>query len=449
MCWPAILDPKAFGVVAIATVFTGFANLFTDLGLGAVLIRPPVVSRELLTTTFYTNLLSGIVLAVLVAALGGPLSDAYHQPVLRAVMAIAGLQMALNVTVVPTALLERAYRFRALAMIEVSAILVATGASVGMAIAGCGAVSIVVGPAAGFALQSVTLWLVVKLVPHGRPTRRAAREIWRYSGPLMIFNTLVYWARNIDNLVLGITAGAFALGMYSRAYVLMLVPVEQIIVVLGRVLLPVLSRQLGSISDMRSTYVRALRLSSAVMIPTGVGLACLAVPVVSVLFGAKWHGMSEILAILAVTTPVQVVVVTCGPIYQAFGATRAWSRRAAVTAVATMIALCTGAFFGAIGVAVGFAVSSFATAPYAVRLPWQMIGLSARNGIKTVRAELFASALMACWLVGFGHVAHAWGGVAWLASGVISGAAVYVTALAVIEPAVITELKRAITKHSS
>jgi PST family polysaccharide transporter len=237
--------------------------------------------------------------------------------------------------------------------------------------------------------------------------------------------------------------------MYSRAYVLMLVPVEQIIVVLGRVLLPVLSRQLGSISDMRSTYVRALRLSSAVMIPTGVGLACLAVPVVSVLFGAKWHGMSEILAILAVTTPVQVVVVTCGPIYQAFGATRAWSRRAAVTAVATMIALCTGAFFGAIGVAVGFAVSSFATAPYAVRLPWQMIGLSARNGIKTVRAELFASALMACWLVGFGHVAHAWGGVAWLASGVISGAAVYVTALAVIEPAVITELKRAITKHSS
>jgi PST family polysaccharide transporter len=434
-----LIDPAAFGVVAVASVFTGFIALFADLGLGGVLVRRKDLRGDLVTTVFYINLVFGILAAALIAGLSFPLAAVYRMPQLREVLSIAGLQILVSVTVVPTALLERAFRFRRLAAIEFAAALVGSVATVAMAVEGWGAVSLVAGPLAALIFQDCMLWSVVRVAPRGRPTRHAGREIWSFSGPLMIFNSLLYWARNIDNLVLGLVAGAVAVGIYARAYILMLVPVTQVTVVMGRVLLPALSRYYDDIPRMRATYVRALRLSSSLTIPVGAGLACLASPIVAVLFGARWHGMVILLTVLAATVPVQVVVAGAGPIYQALAKTRMWSRRAAVTAVLTMIALCGGAIFGATGVAVGFAIAWCGLAHYAVSQPWALVGLSIREGIASVLSALVSALAMAGWLVGFGHIASAWGAGAWLAAGAVSGAVVYLAVMALVGRAVLME----------
>ena len=59
-------------------------------------------------------------------------------------------------------------------------------------------------------------------------------------------NVVNYWGRNADNLLIGRFAGAASLGLYNRAFNLMSLPVQQVSMVLGRVMFPVLSTTPGS-----------------------------------------------------------------------------------------------------------------------------------------------------------------------------------------------------------
>jgi PST family polysaccharide transporter len=435
-----VIAPSGFGVVAVASVFTGFIWILSDLGLGAVLVRRTDLRSDLVTTAFYVNLALGVLAAAVLVGISFPLAIVYRMPSLRLVLPIVGLQMLVSLEVVPTALLERAFRFRTLALIEFATAFIAAAATVVMALSGVGLISLVAGPLLALLFQDCALWSAVRLAPRGRPTRRALQQVWSFSGPLMVFNTLMYWARNIDNMVLGLVAGATALGLYARAYVLMLVPVTQVTVVLGRVLLPALSRYRDDLENMRASYARALRLSSAVTIPAGVGLMCLTPPVVALLFGHRWNGMVFLLEVLSATVPVQVVVASAGPIYQALGETRMWTRRASVTTVMTMLALCLGALSGAKGVAVAFAIAWFGLARFAVSQPWGLVGLSVRDGIGCVRPSIISALVMAVWLLGLDQAAPRWGAAAWLVAGAFSGIVVYSGTMTVVGRPLLQEL---------
>lgn len=207
-------------------------------------------------------------------------------------------------------------------------------------------------------------------------------------------NTLWYWSRNIDNLVLGFVAGATALGLYSRAYMLMMVPVTQVTVVLTRVILPALSHHDGDRRAMRATYLRALRLCSALTIPSGVGLACLSSPVTDVMFGHQWHGAVLPMVILAATLPEQVVVVSTGPIYMAVGEMSMWRKRTTPTYLAMMVSLIVGAFFGAVGVSVAFAAVSYGFAYYAASQPWGLLDIRVRDVLTMLRGPLISAFTM-------------------------------------------------------
>ena len=434
-----LLGPTAYGVVAIAGVFTGFVGLYADAGVGAALVRRPDLRRDLITTAFYVNLSLGFVMFAILAGLAFPLAAAYGRPSLRLVLIVAGAQMAIGVTMVPTALLERSFRFRTLAIIEICAALVTEGVTIAMAVANFGAVSLVAGPTIAVAAQGPVLWSIVRIAPSGRPTREAFREIWGLSGPLVWINTLWYWSRNIDNLVLGLVAGAAALGVYSRAYMLMMVPVTQVTMVLSRVLLPALTRHNGDIAAMRATYLRALRLGSTLTIPVGIGLACLSAPVTDVMFGSQWHGVVVPMVILAATLPQQVIVVSTGPIYIALGETSMWRRRTTPTYVAMMASLISGAFFGPIGVAVGFAVASYGFAYYAASQPWSLLGIQVIDVFRTLRSELGAAAAMGLAIAGSRQLTLGLAEWEWLLIGVVLGSIVYLAVLMVFDRGVLRQ----------
>lgn len=434
-----LLSPAAYGVVAIAGVFTGFVALYADLGVGAALVRRPELRRDLIATVFYFNLVLGFVMFAIVAGLAFPLAAAYGRPALRLVLIVAGAQMAIGVTMVPTALLERSFRFRVLAITEICVALLTEGVTIAMAATGFGTVSLVAGPTIALAIQGPVLWSIVRIAPSGRPTREAFREIWGLSGPLVWINTLWYWSRNIDNLVLGLVAGAAALGLYSRAYVLMMVPVTQVTMVLTRVILPALTRHNGDTAAMRATYLRALRLGSVLTIPVGIGLACLAAPTTEVLFGGKWHGVVLPMAILASTLPQQVVVVSTGPIYIALGETRMWRRRTTPTYLAMMACLVVGAFFGATGVAVAFAAVSYGFCYYAAKQPWGLLGIEVTEVVRMLRGQLLAALAMGAAIVGARQLTLGVPQWVWLVVGVALGVVVYLTALTLLDRSVVRQ----------
>src|SRR4029077_2971981 len=139
-----------------------------------------------------------------------------------------GLTFGLNIRVVQTALLERTMRFKQLAFLETASTLIGVATSVTTAVLGLGAKSLVLGPVAATASASLLLWLHVQWTPTLTFSRDDAGGAVRFGRGLVGYNFLNYWSRNADNLLLARVTTAGQLGLYSRAYALMMAPLTQV-----------------------------------------------------------------------------------------------------------------------------------------------------------------------------------------------------------------------------
>src|SRR5438874_1062635 len=87
-----ILGPKAYGLIGMIAVFSGFAWLFSDLGLGAAIVQRKKLEQEHLDTAFWINLLAGFVMTGLMAAFAPLIASFYNEPQLTWLSIIISLQ---------------------------------------------------------------------------------------------------------------------------------------------------------------------------------------------------------------------------------------------------------------------------------------------------------------------------------------------------------------------
>ena len=59
-----ILVPGDYGLMAMATIITGYAEMFAELGLGAAIIQKPKLIQEELSSVFWFSFMFGSLLAL-------------------------------------------------------------------------------------------------------------------------------------------------------------------------------------------------------------------------------------------------------------------------------------------------------------------------------------------------------------------------------------------------
>lgn len=436
-----LLTPDDFGLVAIVTTLTGFAFLFADLGLGAAIIHSQEATEDELSSAFWINVLAGFGLTGLFVALAEPIARLYGHPDLRLLIILGSLSFSLSMGVVHSALLQKQMRFRLLGSIELVAVLVYSCAAIGLAAAGAGALSLVLGSIVQTTFFTVALWTAVRWRPRQFLTRRGARALWAYSGHLFGFNVLNYWSRNVDNLLIGKLSTPRELAFYARAYNLMLLPIQQVTVVVGRVLFPALTRLRTDLPRLRTAYLRALRLMVAVSAPLALGLAACAKPFVAVVYGSRWADVAPLLAVLALSAPAQIVAGTTGALYQALGRTRQLLIRGIVGFIITVVAAGVGVHWGAMGVAIAVTIKFYVNVPYVLAGCWSTIGLRLRDGFGVVGRAIACAGLMAATMWGVGAALRTAAPVVTLAAEVAVGLAVYGAALAMVDRGTVRELR--------
>jgi PST family polysaccharide transporter len=79
-----------------------------------------------------------------------------------------------------------------------------------------------------------------------------------FGGNLTGFGVINYFARNLDNALIGRYWGSQQLGLYGKAYQLLLLPIDQINAPITAVAVPVLSRLVDSPDRYRHAYLRIL-----------------------------------------------------------------------------------------------------------------------------------------------------------------------------------------------
>jgi PST family polysaccharide transporter len=353
-----LLLPSDYGLIAVVGSAMVFAALFTDLGLGAAVIHREVPTRSFLSTVFWINAVAGVALTLITGGVGYLLASVYGEPQLRGLMWIGGLTFALDLRVVQTTLLSRTMRFRQLALIEAASAAIGIATSITAAELGAGASSLVLGPVSTTISASLGLWIAVGWQPALVFSRAEAREAVRFGRGLVGFNFVNYWSRNADNILLARTTSAAQLGLYSRAYALMMAPLAQVTTMAGRVLFPVLARARARPREAGELWVRATKLLLVGVAPIALAFATAAPALVATLYGARWHGAARLLELLSTAGLLQLLPAASGQVYYAFGATDELFRRGLISSALTVMAIVAGLPWGTVGVAVGVLVKS-------------------------------------------------------------------------------------------
>jgi PST family polysaccharide transporter len=390
-----LLLPSAYGLVAITWSFTGFAALFSDLGLGAALVQSARMTERDAATAFAINATSGVVLTLIVVALRHPLANLFGQPRVATLLAVSSLSFTLSLAVVPLAILERQLQFGKVAAIDVVASIAGFSVSIVCAALGVGAASLVIGPLTSTTLVSVGTLAAARWLPTAWPSRSSARRILGFSGHLTGFNFLTYWARNADNLLLGRFAGTTELGLYNRAYMLMLLPLTQVGGVLGRVLLPLFSNLQDDHARLRRAVVRLAGTTSLIVFPVLLGLAAIAHNFVLVAFGPAWRGAIPLIAILAISGMPQVFGILSAQVCQAVGQARLLSRGGGLWNLTALTAIVAGLHWGAEGVAIALAIRGWVVIPLEMMPARKTIGVGALEVVRAGARPLTAAAVMA------------------------------------------------------
>jgi PST family polysaccharide transporter len=400
-----LLEPSDFGLIGMALVLSGFLALMGELGLGAALVQRADLDERHRSSAFWLSVGTGLLFALLLALSAPAIAAFYREPRLVPVIRMLSIDFVIApLRSVQSALLSRNMAFRALAAVEITGVIASSVFAVVLALRGYGVWALVARTLASSSFQTLVLWSLSRWRPSFSVDRRALGELWKFSSHLLGFALLNYWARKADDLLIGRVLGPGPLGLYSRAYGTMMMPLTEISSVFGKVMFPVLSRIQDDRARIKALYLRAVCSISMVTFPLMLVLLVAAEPLVLVLYGEKWRGMIPTLEIYCVVGAFQSIGTTVGWIYQSQGRTDLMLRWGIVASSLIVAAIGFGVYLGSIeSVAIAYALVNLVVLSYPLfSVPGRLIGLVPTEVARAVRGSLGCALFGAglAWLAG-------------------------------------------------
>lgn len=354
-----LLVPEEYGLVGMVAVVTGFISVFKDLGLSAATIQKSEVNNDQVSTLFWLNLCLSVGLTIVTAALAPAVAWFYGEPKLTAItLAYAAGFLFGGLTVQHEALLRRRMRFAALATAEVVSLVISILVAVTLAWKGASYWALVASQLALGFTYLIVIWSACRWRP-GLPVRNSGvRSMLAFGGRLTGFGVVNYFSRNLDNMLIGKFWGAEQLGLYARAYQLLLLPIDQINTPITSVAVPALSRLKDSPERYRSAYLRLLEKVALLTMPTMAFMIASSEYLITIVLGSKWLGVSRIFAILGIAGLVQPIANTTGWLFITQGRTADMFKWGMIGGGIIIIAIISGLHWGAIGVATSYSIAN-------------------------------------------------------------------------------------------
>jgi PST family polysaccharide transporter len=355
-----LLTPHDFGLIAMVTAVTGFALVFKDMGLSMATVQRAEIDNEQISTLFWINVAFSLFIFALTSGLAPVIAWYYKEPKLIWITISLSVGFIFGgLTVQHQAILKRQMRFISLTFIEIASSILGIGVGIGLSLVGASYWALVLMQLTIALSSAVGTWMLCPWHP-GRPVRIGkVRSMLIFGSNLTGFNIINYFARNIDNFLIGRYFGAQQLALYSKAYALLLLPISQINTPISNVLIPALSRLQSEPDRFRRAYLKAISTIGFFTMPVAAFLLLNSKEVILLVLGQQWIGAAKIFQVLAIASFLQPIANTTGWLFISMGRTRDMLKWRLATCWFGPIAYAIGLYFyGTIGVAYGHVFAS-------------------------------------------------------------------------------------------
>jgi O-antigen/teichoic acid export membrane protein len=356
-----LLSPTDFGLLGIALIFTGLAELISQLGVGPAIIQRKELTERHIRVGFTVSIIFGVVIFVSLWFCAPTVAKFFKNEAVTSVLRGVSIIFVIgSFAVVGEALLRRHLRFKELMVVEVVSFVVGYGlVGISMALMGKGVWSLV---GAVNVQRLVHVAIVLSSSSHSfrflfSPSE--LKDLLTFGGGFTLARIFNFTALQGDNFVVGRFLGVDALGLYSRAYQLMTLPATCFAQVLDKVMFPAMAEIQTEKGRLRKVYLRGVEITSMIALPTSVLMFLAAPEIIGTLFGSKWLDVVPVLQILAFGVLFRTAYKVSDSLARSLGAVyrRAW--RQGIYAALVVLGTILGTAWGLSGVAVAVVISVF------------------------------------------------------------------------------------------
>jgi PST family polysaccharide transporter len=359
-----ILSPSDFGLVAMVAPITALVALVQDIGLSQGVVQRAHLTHKVANSAFWIN--SGMSLAVCALfAVGTPLIGMFYgEPRVVAIALVTTLALwVTSFASIHLAILSRTMRFGAVALVDIVSAAVGFAATLYVAFRLRSYWALPLGTLITALVLVTMAWLLLGWRP-SRPKRLVrVDDLVRFGLGVTGFNLANYVARNLDNILIGKRWGSLQLGLYDRAYKILLFPIQQVNAPVARVMLPALSRLQTDEDKYVSLYVNCSTFLLVALQPGILFMVMSSELLTNVVLGDKWQGAAAIFSALGIASIAQPLNNTSGWLFLSQGRSKEYMQWGLFTAATSAIAFVIGLPHGAIGVAMSYAISELLRTP--------------------------------------------------------------------------------------
>jgi O-antigen/teichoic acid export membrane protein len=356
------ISAEEYGIATKCIWIFPILDQATDLGLSAAVIQRDDHSESKISTVFWINLGTAVLLfAVLVLLAPVVAVHFYGHAVIGWMLIVYGTKLLWqNVYFIPVALMKRELRFKELSMIRIIANLAEFVGKVGFAWAGFGIWAFVLGPMCRVLVTGIGAQIRHPWRPKFILKLREAREYVAFGLKSSGSQILFYFYTNVDYPIVGYYFGDYALGIYRLAYEVVLEPVRMISNVIVDIAFPAFAKLRHDSERLIAQFVSFTKLNLITVMTYSAIVLVAADDVLAVIFPdyTAADGAVRILCVVAVLRAVSFVV---PPLLDGVGRPDRTFTYTVIAAVAMPIAFIASANllgdrFGFLSVAIGWAI---------------------------------------------------------------------------------------------
>jgi O-antigen/teichoic acid export membrane protein len=283
-----LLSPSDFGEFTAITIFTGIAQIFWMMGVGPAIVQKKDLSEEDITTGNTLNIIMGIIvfgtinlnmtLLVNIFNISNPDMLRLFSPVFL-IQSLSGISQSL---------IQKKCKFKLFSFINF----------IGLLGYGLSAIIFSINQFGTWALvyskiieALIMTFLLLKFEPIKFKIKihsSSAKKLLYYGGGFSIARFFNYIANNGDYFVVNKAMGKVDLGLYTKAYQLLMYPVNLIGTTLDQVLFPLLSKSQEDYAKLKRVFINGTGLIAFLSVPVSIIAYFSAENLVFFFLGNQW-----------------------------------------------------------------------------------------------------------------------------------------------------------------
>ena len=389
------LLPKDFGLVGALSLFIALSTIFINSGFARALLNSPKYSQTEYNTVFYYNVASALLLYIILFFCAPFISLFFKQPSLTLISRILFITLIFNSFVnIQNVYLTKNMNLKSFTKANVFALTIASTFAIIAALEGLGVWALVIQTLLNSFFTMVFYWYYSQWRPTLFFDSKVLKRFFPFSSMILLTNLITTVFNNIYSILIGRIYNITQLGFYSQASKYQDIPTGLITNTFRTILAPLLSNVNDDEERFKRIVSKLIKTMSLFIFPVMFGMILIARPLLLVLITEKWLTSIPIFQILCFSG----IFVSINTIIQESILAKNQSKELLILEIIKKGILVIIILFtikhGVIGLAIGWALSSFLTLLLTLFLSKRVIKYSAFNLIKDCFPYLILSLLL-------------------------------------------------------